>query len=306
MAAKTISVIGALNYDLIMIADHVPDGGESLQSNEYHEALGGKGANSAIAAYRTCHHALAKARHATATNAATNPDATASTTTAIMKQGFQNSQLDIKTHPPVPVNVRMIGAVGDDNYGQRFKSELIENGVDCSGLVTVQDTRSGICFVIVETFTRENRCLFTLGATGSWTKENFQTIEQLGGGTRPDLCVAQMEIDKEVVEQMIETAGKAKVDFVLNAAPANPITERVYRYITHLLVNESEAAIMSGRDPDEVSKDSWDTICQEFLDRGVQNVVITLGNKGAYYANQHQCGHAKAYEVEVLDTTGAG
>ncbi|KAI6913318.1 hypothetical protein KC318_g4502 [Hortaea werneckii] len=306
MAAKTISVIGALNYDLIMIADHVPDGGESLQSNEYHEALGGKGANSAVAAYRTCHHALAKARHATATYAATNPDATASTTTATMKQGFQDPQLDIKTHPPVPVNVRMIGAVGDDNYGQRFKSELIENGVDCSGLVTVQDTRSGICFVIVETFTRENRCLFTLGATESWTKEHFQTIEQLGGGTRPDLCVAQMEIDKEVVEQMIETAGKANVDFVLNAAPANPITECVYRYVTHLLVNESEAAIMSGRDPDEVSKDSWDTICQEFLDRGVQNVVITLGNKGAYYANQHQRGHAKAYEVEVLDTTGAG
>lgn len=55
MPPKTISVIGALDYDLIMIANHVPDRGESLLINEYFETLGGKGANSTIAAYRASH-----------------------------------------------------------------------------------------------------------------------------------------------------------------------------------------------------------------------------------------------------------
>ena len=139
-------------------------------------------------------------------------------------------------------------------------------------------------------------------------EENFQTVEQLGHGMRSDLCIAQMEIDKEVVEQMIETAGRANIDFVLNAAPANPVTKRTYQWITHLLVNESEAAIMSRRDLNEVNKDSWDVICQESLNRGVKNVVITLGAKGAYYANatQPQRGHCPAYQVKMVDATGAG
>ena len=115
-----------------------------------------------------------------------------------------------------------------------------------------------------------------------------------------------MEITKDVVEVMVETAGKAGVDFCLNAAPATPIGKRLYKYITHLLVNESEAATMSGRDRDQVNEDSWPIIAHEFLNRGVKNVVITLGAKGAFYANANGSAHCPAYQVIVKDTTGAG
>ena len=144
-----------------------------------------------------------------------------------------------------------------NRYGEKFIVELNKNGVDASGIVTVPNTRSSICFVMVEHLTRENRCLFTPGATATWKKEDFINAEQLGGGIQPDLVVAQMETDKEVVETMIETAGKAGIEFCLNAAPAAPIGKRFYQHLTHLLVNESEAAIMSGRDRDEVNKETY-------------------------------------------------
>ncbi|KAH7357453.1 Ribokinase-like protein [Pyrenochaeta sp. MPI-SDFR-AT-0127] len=300
MVSKTISIIGGLDYDLIMIANRIPDGGESLLANEYLEALGGKGANSAIATYRTCHRQPGDVHETPTTDQSrddhggTKPvDREHGTTTTEPKNELE-------------INVRMVGAVGDDKYGERFYAELNKNGVDSSGIITVPNTQSSICFVMVENYTRENRCLFTLGATATWKKEHFLRVEGLGHGMRPDLCVAQMEIHKEVVEQMIETAGRAGIDFVLNAAPANPITKRTYRWLTHLLVNESEAAIMSGRDLDEVNQDSWPVICQEFLNRGVKNVIITLGAKGAYYATAKERGHCLAYKVKVVDTTGAG
>lgn len=85
--------------------------------------------------------------------------------------------------------------------------------------------------------------------------------------------VVQMEIAKEVVGGML--AGLA-IDFCLNAAPARPISERLYRHVTHLLVNESEAAIMLGRDSDKVNQDTW---------HGVANEVITPGAKGASWYN---------------------
>ncbi|KAF2228920.1 ribokinase, partial [Viridothelium virens] len=270
MTPKTVSIIGGLDYDLIMIANRIPDGGESLLANEYLEAAGGKGANSAIATYRTCH------------------------------------KKPTETHETPEVNVRMVGAVGDDKYGEKLYAELNKNGVDSSGVITVPNTQSSICFVMVENYTRENRCLFTRGATATWERRHFLKAEDLGNGIQPELCVAQMEIHRAIVEQMIETAGKAGIDFCLNAAPANPIIKRTYRYITHLLVNESEAAIMSGRDMDEVSEDTWPVICGDFLNQGVKNVVITLGAKGAYYANTLGRNHCPAYNVNVVDTTGAG
>lgn len=107
-------------------------------------------------------------------------------------------------------------------------------------------------------------------------------------------------------KQLLSEGDRNGIDFCLNAAPATPVGKCFYRHLTHLLVNESEAAIMSGRDRDEVNQDSWSTIAHEFLDRGVKNVVITLAALGAFYANADGSAHCPAYDVVVKDTTGAG
>ncbi|KAM0544222.1 hypothetical protein ACHAPJ_011911 [Fusarium lateritium] len=304
MTPKTIAIIGGLDADLIMIASRIPDRGESVLASHYQEALGGKGANSAIATFRTCHVKFSQKQNSLdseATSSSIGVEHLTIQPRTVATEQERNTYSDEEN-----IQVKMIGAVGDDRYGEKFIVELTKNGVDASGIVTVPNTRSSICFVMVEDLTRENRCLFTLGATATWKKKDFLKAEQLGGGIQPDLVVAQMEIDKHVVETMLATAGNAGIDFCLNAAPASPINRRLYRHVTHLLVNESEAAIMSGRDRDEVNQDTWLTIAQEFLNRGVANVVITLGAKGAFYANAEGNGHCPAYDVKVEDTTGAG
>ena len=286
--------------DLIMIANCIPDPGESVLANEYLEALGGKGANSAIATHRTCHKKPSRNTNTAESQEKVSSDADHTAPATQDKLLSSNDGLEDS------IQVRMVGAVGDDRYGERFIVELAEDGVDVSGIVTVPNTRSSVCFVMVENYTRENRCIFTLGATATWKKEDFSKPENLGNGVRPDLVVAQMEIDREVVEAMIKTAGEAGIYFCLNAAPATPISRAAYRHITHLLVNESEAAIMSGRDRDEVNEGTWLVIAEEFLSRGVKNVVITLGDQGAFYATKTENGHCPAYDVEAIDTTGAG
>ena len=305
MAPKTISIIGALDYDLIMVADRIPNAGESLPANGYMEALGGKGANTAIATYRACHKKAGEVQGTHGSDKTYRGPAIETPRAAFIEDPVRTSTItQIKSE--LEINVKMVGAVGDDKYGEKLRAGLIETGVDSSGVITVPNTQSSVCFVMVENDTRQNRCLFTLGATAIWKKEDFLKVEDLGHGIKPDLCIAQMEIRKEVVEQMIETAGTAGVDFLLNAAPASPLSGKIYRYITHLIVNESEAAIMSGRNVDEVNKDTWPVICQEFLNRGVKNVVITLGAKGACFANASGSGHCLGYRVKVVDTTGAG
>jgi ribokinase len=125
-------------------------------------------------------------------------------------------------------------------------------------------------------------------------------------GTRPDLIVTQLELELETIERILETAGKAGIKVLLNAAPAITILSELYRYVTHLIVNETEAAILSGREVHEVCKETWKEIAQEFLQEGIENVVITLDADGAFYANSDDSGHIPAFKIDPVDPTGAG
>lgn len=73
-----------------------------------------------------------------------------------------------------------------------------------------------------------------------------------------------------------------------------------------MLVNDSEVAIMSGRDLEEVNQDTLPQLAQGFLDRDVKNVVIALGAKSAYHTTAMDRDHVPGYKVIVVDSTGAG
>ncbi|ENH75902.1 hypothetical protein FOC1_g10003043 [Fusarium oxysporum f. sp. cubense race 1] len=128
---------------------------------------------------------------------------------------------------------------------------------------------------MVEDHTREKRCLFTPDARATWRKAYFINAKQLGGGTQPDMVVSQMGIGKDVIETVLATDGKA-------------------------------AALTSGSDREDVNTKAWLNIADEFLSLGVSNVVITLVENSAFYANAEGNGHCPAFDVKVEDTTGAG
>ncbi|KIW28628.1 ribokinase, variant [Cladophialophora immunda] len=280
MAPRLISVIGCLHVDRIMITDRMPDRGESYRARQYHEALGGKGANSAIAAYRSCH--------------ARPPEG---------KLTSFDERIDYSNENEI--EVCMVGAVGDDKYAQMFEDVLQENGVDVSRLQKV-DGMTGVSFVLVEVASGENRCTFANNANDALTVDYFTDLDSLANGRPPDLVIAQMEIDRTVVEKIMDTAGAAGIELLLNAAPANYILSNFYPLITHLLVNETEAATMSGREVEEVNEETWQEIAEYFLGKGVKNVVLTLGARGAFFGRADEFGHVPAFNVNVLDCTGAG
>jgi len=282
MGPRTISVIGYIDMDFTMATPRLPDVGGSLQAKEYSASPGGKGANAAVAAFRSVHK---KARH-----------------------GDTAGQIHLEyPYEGEDIQIRMIGAVGQDGNGPLAVQNLKENGVDISGVKVLAGEMTGICFCMVDSYTGENRLLFTLGATATIEPEEFMTPESLGNGVIPDLIISQLECRIRTVEQMIKTAGEAGIDVLLNAAPAAQILPETYQYLTHLIVNETEAAMLSGREVENVVKETWLEIAEEFLFWKVKNVVITLGAQGAFYATANgKNGHVPAEKVTVLDVTGAG
>jgi ribokinase len=204
----------------------------------------------------------------------------------------------------------MLGSVGADEFGPSLITSLQSSLIDTSSITTVPNLSTGVAVILVEESSGENRILLSPGANHSLLPSSFTSVSSLGT-PKPDLVILQLEIPLETVLQIIATAKSAGIDVLLNPAPAVKLPESVFAGLGHLIVNESEAAILTNRSVAsvEASNFNWDVVTSEFLTKGVRNVIITLGPQGALFQSQgmEKGVFVKAEEVsKVVDTTAAG
>ncbi|OAA47707.1 ribokinase [Metarhizium rileyi] len=201
-------------------------------------------------------------------------------------------------------DVAMVGAVGADEHGTRLLDSLASYGVDTSAVAVREDGRTGVAIVVVDEPSGQNRIILSPESNYSLLPGHFEEMP----APRPDLLIMQLEVPLDTVVQAVETARGEGVPVLLNPAPAQTLPARVYHGLEHLVVNETEASILSGRPESELEdRTGLDAVASVFLHRGVHNVVITLGGRGVFYATR---GGKKelvpALKAHVVDTTAAG
>lgn len=200
-------------------------------------------------------------------------------------------------HSKGEVVVHMVGAVGDDSFGVDLVDGLHHDGITTDGVRTISRTTTGVSVIIVEEDTGENRILFSPGANDSLKPEQLEALST----SHPNLVVLQVEVPLSIVLQALKVAKENGIDVLLNPAPACEMPDDAYPAITHLVMNETEAATLS-----KIPGDDWERVARKFTDLGVRNVIITLGGEGVFYATGDQMGRVPAESVKVVDTTAAG
>lgn len=263
--------------DLTTVTDRLPDDGETVIATSFTMQAGGKGSNSAVAIYRL-----------TRPNPKNSPIAP--------QEGVDD------------LRVRMVGAVGADEFGPLLRQNLTKCGVNVDGVRVLEGQSTAVANILVEAASGANRIMQYPGAGHALEPTEFMTLESLGGGVAPDLVIMQLEIHRDTIEQAIETAHREGVEVLLNPSPARYLMPEIYPMITHLVMNETEAVMLSECKPDDIANQTgWTSVAEYFLKLGVKNVVVTLGEKGAYYENESGSGHVEAEEnCAILDTSGAG
>jgi ribokinase len=124
----------------------------------------------------------------------------------------------------------------------------------------------------------------------------------------PDLIILQLEVPVETTVQILRAARKASVPVLLNPAPAVELPKEVYEGLDHLIMNESEVAILCGCSAEEIEDvENLPTLGGQFHEKGVKNVIVTLGGRGVFFSVKGgENGLVEAKKVEVVDTTAAG
>ena len=121
--------------------------------------------------------------------------------------------------------------------------------------------------------------------------------------------VLQLEIPIETVTALIAAGHKAGIPVVLNFAPAQPLAWETLRQLQVLIVNEIEAGFLSGTQVDNQKGARFAAAL--IHKRGIPQVVVTLGARGAVLASDDGIGNTQtsyqpAAKVKAIDTTAAG
>lgn len=178
--------------------------------------------------------------------------------------------------------VALVGAVGDDGLADSAMALLRADGVNVSGVQMVAGSATGVALIAVAP-DGENQITVASGANA----ELSPAAE--GGLGECDAVLCQLEVPIAVVESALAAkAGRGL--FAVNLAPALPVPDNVLRLSDLLIVNEIEAAFYG-----------------DALHTGEGLVAVTLGGAGAVlYRAGREVARARAFKVDVVDTTGAG
>ncbi|OMF83877.1 ribokinase [Paenibacillus sp. FSL R7-0273] len=197
--------------------------------------------------------------------------------------------------------VTMIGSVGRDGFGSELLEIMRGEGIHTEHLTQSEKLGTGVASIVVDG-EGENRIIVVPGANLELGVADIQALETVISGA--DMIVMQLETDLAMCEEAARIAGKHQIPVILNPAPARELSNEMLSYVTYLTPNETEAGILSGV---EVSgMESAEQAARILLQKGVQNVIITLGSKGALIVNGAHCEHVQGFPVKAVDTVAAG
>ena len=202
------------------------------------------------------------------------------------------------------VEVLMDGAVGADTFGEDLIDGLRANGVTTTGIDRIVGEKTGAAVIIVEEQTGENRILMSPNANYSLAPSAYVQLS----GQLPNLIVLQLEIPLDTTLQILRTAQRMGIDVLLNPAPAQTLPKEAYSAVTHLIINESEAAIITSSAGSNPSWTKWGDHFERLIASGVHHIILTLGGAGVIYLNtdEQKIWRFRAEKVDVIDTTAAG
>ncbi len=199
-------------------------------------------------------------------------------------------------------NVTMLSALGDDDFGKQTYKNYQDNNVNTDFIRIIDNQSSGIATIIVDK-TAQNRILIVKGANNYLTKEDVDNAFAKLNNIK--IVVLQLEISLDIVYYAIQKAKDMGIMVLLNPAPAiNDLNMDIVSLVDVLVPNESELNILTNMPVD--SKDDIEAAALKLIKSGINNIIVTLGSKGALHINKEEKNYYAAPKVNAIDTTGAG
>ena len=189
-------------------------------------------------------------------------------------------------------SVRLVGKVGTDEAGRTLVADLQEGGVDTSQIGRAEGP-TGTAVITVDR-AGTNTIIVVPAANAKLSPEDVEAAR----GTIADshAVLMQLEVPMAAVLAAARIARTANVPVFLNPSPVQPLPHALLDGLSFLVVNETELEILTEGSGDAV----------RLFAKGVQQIVLTLGERGARLITADTSHDVPAFRVASIDTTAAG
>lgn len=196
--------------------------------------------------------------------------------------------------------VTFVGRVGMDSFGKEALAAYEKEGI-CTDFVAQDcNSHSGVALIMVNR-NGENVIAVAPGANSRLTTEDVAAAR--GAIAQADCLLLQLEIPLDAVQAAIQIAQRDRTKIILNPAPAKRLPAEMLRSVDYLTPNETEVAILAGAEVGSVDESDLSRLP---LVLGVQNLIVTLGSRGACIIGGEQLTHISAFPITPVDTTASG
>lgn len=187
-------------------------------------------------------------------------------------------------------DISFIGAIGDDDFGETLKTNLIENNIACEHMETLKDESSGTAHITI--YEQDNSIIFVPGTNGLVTpamiKDKAESIKEA------EYVLIQNEIPMETTKYIIDFCYENGIRLIYNPAPFLPIETEYIDKCFLVTPNENECEGLFGENYSDTIK------------HYPNKLIVTLGDEGCVYNNGQEDVRVPAFKTTPVDTTGAG
>ncbi len=183
-------------------------------------------------------------------------------------------------------DVTMVGKLGHDGNGEDMIKTCKEAGINTDYVLYDDELPSGCSVIILEEAPGKqtvNRIIVLSGSNMSITPDDIAFLKEKVAEF--DLVVLQLEIPMEINELVAAYAYEKGVPVMLNSAPSAPLSDELLSHLAYISPNEHEAfdmvGVKIGHDGKNVNMEEAKAATAALKEKGVKNVLITLGESGA-------------------------
>lgn len=194
-----------------------------------------------------------------------------------------------------------IGQVGDDSNGIFMIDALKLDGINTDHVGINQVDGTGSAVILLDS-QGQNSIMVYGGANQAMKTEVIADSQALIKSA--DILISEFETPQEVTYEAFKLAKQHGVTTILNPAPASKIIYGLLEVTDLIVPNETESATLTGIEVNDT--DSMDQNAAKFSEMGIDNLIITVGDRGAYYHTSSDSGFVPAFKVKAKDTTAAG
>lgn len=197
--------------------------------------------------------------------------------------------------------VRLVGRVGDDEFGRALIAGLRSEEIDIDGVAVDGSVPTGTALISVADG-GENTIVTVGGANHAVGDDELRFLESVIDDAW--ILLVQLEIPLEVVREGVAIAGRAGVPVLLDPAPVTDLPDAMLTGVAWITPNVRETEVLTGIAP--LTEVDAKLAAEALRGRGIAHVAITLGGEGCFYSGIEGSFAVAAPSVSVIDTVASG